>query len=201
MKLIKKLERRIGKSGKYTQSYGLFLCPYCGEEVEKQLGYEKICKSCGCMRNKLVGEASTKHGDCKNGTISRLYEIWRCAKQRCYNKNDNSYKNYGSRGIKVCSEWKNDFVKFKDWALKNGYKDNLTIDRINNDGNYEPGNCKFSIMKEQQRNKRSNRLITYGEETHCLTEWAEILGMSEPALYYRLKNWSVERAFTEKVKK
>ena len=201
MKLIRKLERRISKSGKSKQSYGLFLCPYCKKEVERHLGNGRIAKSCGCIGHKLTGIANTKHGDSKNKHMSRLYAIWESMKQRCCNENGSGYKHYGGRGIKVCSEWKNDFVKFKDWALKNGYKDNLTIDRINNDGNYEPGNCKFSIMKEQQRNKRSNRLITYGEETHCLTEWAEILGMSEPALYYRLKNWSVERAFTEKVKK
>lgn len=196
MKLIKKLGRRTNKTGPNKQSYGLFLCPYCSKEVERPLRDGKICKSCGCAHDKLVGKANIKHGDSK----SRLHYIWNNMKQRCYNKNDNAYKHYGGRGIKVCNEWKNDYVKFRDWALENGYKDNLEIDRIDNDGNYEPDNCKWSTRKEQNRNTRQNKIITYKGETHCLTEWAEILGVDAGRLSYRLGyGWSVERAFTEEV--
>jgi len=201
MELIRKLgtRKRISKNRKkYVDSYGLFLCPYCNKEVEKELGSGKIQKSCGCAHDKLTSEAKTKHGDAKNGHL-RLYRIWSQMKQRCYNKNDDGYKWYGVKGITIHPYWKNSYIVFKKWALENGYRDNLEIDRINNNGNYEPSNCKWSTRKEQARNTRQNRWITYKGETHCLTDWAEILKMSESLLHYRISNWNVERAFTTKV--
>ena len=94
-------------------------------------------------------------------------------KMRCYRKNHNAYKNYGGRGIIVCDDWKNDFMKFYNWAIKNGYNDNLTIDRINNSGNYEPLNCKWSTSKEQSNNTRRNKIIEFNGERHTLSEWAK----------------------------
>jgi len=202
MKLIKKLGCLHTKKMKNRSSFGLFLCPYCGKEVERQMNSGKKYKSCGCMRDKLARESNTKHGDAKIKHIFRLYRTWTDIKRRCYNKNEQAYKNYGGRGIAVCDEWKNDYVTFKTWALENGYKDNLSIDRIDNDGNYEPDNCKWSTRKEQARNTRSNKMITYGGETHCLTDWAEKLGMNFYTLQNRLGKlkWSVERALTTKVR-
>lgn len=207
MKLIRKLGIRkvISKNKKeYTNSFGIFLCSYCNREVEKVLAIGRKSKSCGCAREKLIGEYQTKHGYASsNNKRHKLYTIWDAMKQRCYNKNNCDYKNYGGRGIKVCNEWRNDFVKFKDWALANGYKKGLTIDRINNNRKYHPRNCRWATYKEQNRNTRSNHILSFRNETHCITKWAEILGISRETLYYRinLHKWSIEKALTTKVRK
>lgn len=123
-------------------------------------------------------------------------------KQRCYNKNNDAYCRYGGRGIIICKDWLDDFMTFHDWAMSNGYKENLTIDRIDVNGNYEPNNCRWVDMKTQCRNKRNNRYITINNETHCLSEWCEILGLDrhviEQRLYY---GWSIERALFTPIKK
>jgi len=203
MELIRKTGRKLNKSGKSKQSYGLFLCSYCNKEVERGLGNGKTHQSCGCVRYKLIAKALVTHGDSKNGHTTKLYSIWASMKNRCYNENDSAYGNYGGRRIKICKEWKNDYKWFKKWAINNGYRNDLTIDRIDNDGNYKPENCKWSTVKEQNRNTRSNRMITYKGKTHCIAEWVEILRISRSVLYDRLYTlgWSVERAFTQKVRK
>lgn len=109
--------------------------------------------SCGCYRVERVIEARTKHGK----TDTRLYNIWQAMKDRCYNKHNAKYKNYGSRGIVVCNEWKDDFEAFYNWAINNNYRDDLTIDRINNDGNYEPNNCRWADYTTQNNNRRNNK--------------------------------------------
>lgn len=157
MKLLKKLGSRLNKTGNSYSSWGLFLCDYCNKEVEKMLGHGKKSKSCGCMKDKFVAEANTKHGGRKKGENERLYKVWWHMIERCYNKKDKDYKNYGKRGINVCREWL-EYIPFRDWALLNGYDDNLTIDRENNDGNYEPSNCRFITYKENNRNRSYNIL-------------------------------------------
>lgn len=106
-------------------------------------------KSCGCLRK----ERLQIHGD----RYTRLYNIWKGMKKRCGYQKAVNYKNYGGRGIKVCSAWEKSFSAFREWALQNGYQDDLTIDRVDNNGNYEPGNCRWVTMKEQNHNKRSKK--------------------------------------------
>ena len=128
--------------------------------------------SCGCLRTEGNIKRLTKHGL----SDTRLFWCWRHMINRCENPKTKAYSDYGGRGIKVCDEW-HDSTLFIKWALENGYQDNLTIDRINVNGNYEPSNCRWVDMKVQSRNKRNNINITYEGETHCLSEWCEIKGI------------------------
>ena len=120
---------------------------------------------------------------------------------RCYRKEHNSYKYYGDRGIKVCDEWQT-FDPFYKWALSSGYDKNLTIDRIDVNGHYEPSNCRWATAKEQANNTRANHLVTYNGETKTIAQWAESLEITQQALSDRLnsKNWTIEEALTIKKK-
>ena len=141
----------------------------------------------------------TTHG----GSGTRLNKIYRAIKQRCNNPQNPAYENYGGRGITVCAEWLNSFEAFRDWALANGYRDDLTIDRIDNDGPYCPENCRWVTMKQQGNNRRSNRVLTYNGENHTITEWAELTGINLHTLMGRLyvRGWNVEKALTTKVRR
>lgn len=123
---------------------------------------------------------------------SRLYNIWRHIKSRCNNPKDAKYHNYGGRGILVCSEW-NDFVPFYEWAMSNGYTDELEIDRKDNNGNYCPDNCRWTTRKVQCNNFSRNHLITYDNETRTLQEWSELLGVNKSTMSTRAwRGWSDE---------
>jgi len=162
MQLIKKIETRKNKNRKWRR-WALFLCLYCDKEVERPYHSGLRDKSCGCSRYQISSTSKTKHGELKRGKDgkrepSRPFNTWEGMKARCYNKNHKSYKDYGGRGVKVCDEWKNDYLVFKTWALSNSYKEGLTIDRENNDGNYEPSNCRWVTIEEQAYNRRSTKL-------------------------------------------
>lgn len=136
-----------------------------------------------------------KHGE--HGT--RLYGIWKNMKYRCQNPNSPVYKDYGARSIAVCKDWQ-EYVPFRDWAMANGYCENLTLDRIENDKGYSPENCRWATMKTQSNNTRQNRIIKYDGVEHTLSEWSEITGVCVGTLWDRLKSgWSIERALTEPV--
>lgn len=180
-----------------------FLCECdCGSEFLVRGGDMKYRKSCGCMTKQIISEKMKKHGG--NGT--KLYYEWHHMKDRCYNSKHKSYANYGGRGIVVCPEWLNDFGAFRDWANANGFDESAeymkcTLDRIDSNGNYEPSNCRWVDMKKQSNNRRNNRKITYGGETHTLSEWAEIVGLRPCTLSKRLSyGWSIEESLTRRKK-
>jgi len=139
--------------GKDKNRHSLWLCK-CDCGVEKTISSTALQagqKSCGCEGARTtLSQRMTKHGMYK----SRIYDIWHCMKDRCYREGNSKYYLYGGRGIRVCDEWKNDFVPFYEWAMSNGYKDDLTLDRIDSDGNYEPSNCRWATVTEQNRNRR-----------------------------------------------
>lgn len=117
---------------------------------------------------------------------SRIYNIWRSMRQRCKNPNCKNYHNYGGRGISVCEDW-NNFQNFYNWSLLNGYKENLTIDRIDVNGNYCPDNCRWVSYKVQENNRSNNRHIEIDGVTHTLGEWSDIAGVRIGTIYSRLK--------------
>ena len=132
-----------------------------------------------------------KHGFC--GT--RLYREWRNMLQRTSYAKDRAYHRYGGRGIKVCTEWTESFDAFLDWAISSGYRDDLTLERIDNDGDYEPGNCCWSKHVDQQNNRNNNRLITIGNETWSVADWARLTGIRRETIYARLNlGWTPEQA-------
>lgn len=177
-----------------TINYEYYKCRCdCGNEILacKQNLKRGDTRSCGCLQREHIRNLNLMHGLGHTRLHNTLYLML----QRCYNKNNLSYKYYGGRGIKICDEWRYDFVNFYNWAMNNGYEDNLTIERIDTNGNYEPSNCKWITIQEQQRNKRSNLLLTYKNQTKCLAEWAEEKGLHYSALFHRIKKgWDVATA-------
>ena len=172
----------------------------CGKELilSRSDLTKKQIKSCGCLTKKLIDEANVTHGLSK----TRLYHIWANIKDRCLNSKSSSYKYYGERGITICDEWKNDFIEFRDWALDNGYKEDLSIERINVNGNYEPNNCCWIPLKNQCKNTRWNKYYTLNGETHSTVEWSILLGGTEALVGRRLKDgWDLERALTTPARK
>ena len=153
--------------------------------------------SCGCKRAEVARAKATTHGM----TNTTLFHIWSTMKQRCYYKKKDGYAHYGGRGITVCDEWKNDFMTFYNWAMSNGYSDDLSIDRIDVNGNYEPSNCRWATIEEQSNNKRYSHYITYQNETLTIAQWSKRLGLPDNIISHRIKSgWSVEEALTTPVK-
>ena len=178
--------------------------------VEKIGGSDWKCQ-CDCGNYKIVKTSDIKrqhvkswgcsfNGNTKKNTHgSRLYSIWYNMKRRCNNINDKDYKNYGGRNIKICNEWLIDYSNFYNWAMQNGYQGDLTIDRINNDGNYEPSNCRWVTMKKQLNNQRRNKKYTYKNKTQTLSQWCEEYGFKYTTLRERLKNMPFEKAIIKPI--
>lgn len=190
--------RVLGYYGSCKNGGALFECECnCGGKVIVLGRYLRTghTQSCGCLLNKPAKNRT--HG--KAGTSE--YSRWLNMKSRCYNKNNPNYKNYGERGISVCAEWKNNFEAFvRDMGPCPNRKS--TIDRIDNDGNYEPGNCRWTTRTEQARNKRTSLLIEFGGQTKSLMEWAKDLGIDYKTMHRRIHGlkWDINKALsTEKM--
>lgn len=153
--------------------------------------------SCGCLQRERAIECNQLPGN-----RMQLHKILNKMISRCENVNDNRYYRYGLRGISVCDEWKNDKESFCLWALSHGYKPGLSIDRIDNDKNYCPDNCRWVTMHQQSLNTSKNVKITYDGKTQTLKEWANELGIKNTTLHNRIHyyGWSIEKAFTTPVR-
>ena len=186
---------RKADSDKYGHPRWLCRCE-CGNEVTVSGGDLRTGKahSCGCWRKERMENLNKIHGHKKD----RLYNIWARMKQRCENPKLHDYRHYGGRGIAVCDEWQS-FEPFYNWAMSNGYRDDLTIDRIDVNGNYEPSNCRWATMRVQANNKRRNHLITFNGETHTIAEWSRITGINKSTIRNRiaLYGWNTEKALTK----
>lgn len=169
----------------------------CGKE-RSILGYSIVSgntKSCGCLKRQVLLSRNRKHGMRR----TRIYGIWNRMRQRCRDTHSSDYESYGGRGITVCKEWQR-FEFFHRWALDNGYSLSLTIDRIDNDGDYAPANCRWVTAAEQAQNKRNSRNITFNGETRILAEWGRLLNMGHSLLRYRIARRGIERAFTTPIR-
>jgi hypothetical protein len=145
------------ESSKQKTRFGLYKCGFCGNKFKSRIQDVKSeeTKSCGCYVKRRVSETHKTHG--LVGT--RLYNTWTNMKDRVFNTKNKRYSDYGGRGITICDEWKNDFMSFYNWAITNGYEEDkgLSIDRIDNDGNYEPNNCRWTTNTIQCRNQRMQK--------------------------------------------
>ncbi len=167
----------------------------CGEKMIITATNIRKKKSKSCMH---CSKPTKTHGK----TNTRLFYIWQSMKDRCYNKNNQDYYNYGQKNIRVCDDWNNDFMNFYNWSMRNGYNKKLTIDRINNDKGYQPNNCRWATNIEQANNKKNNIIIEYKGVRDTLPNWARKTGIKPGTLQYRYyNNWDVERMLTLKPKK
>lgn len=155
----------------------------CGNSKEFYLGNLRMgyTKSCGCRQLEGLAERATTHG----GRDTRLYSIWTNIKTRCTNSKTDSYKYYGGKGISICREWEERFEDFRDWALENGYKDDLTIDRMDNEGDYTPDNCRWADHVTQSRNRDYAWHITIDGTTKHVKEWCEYYGIEYKTVHTR----------------
>ena len=152
-------------------------------------------QSCGCLEAERT-QGTYRHGFCRKDKTNRLYKIWSGMKDRCYNKNNPEFCNYGGREIIVCQQWLDDFINFKDWALENGYSEKLTIDRIDNNGNYSPENCRWADRFMQGNNKRNCIFISYKGKTQTLAQWSRETGINRTTLKYRYsQGYTTEKIF------
>ena len=180
--------RPIGRQ--HTKTVYECVCNYCGSILKVTSCNIQRNMACGCQKGGVVthGQAGSK------GRQTIEYKTWARIKRRCFNKNDKSYPEYGAKGITMCARWQ----KFENFIADMGVRpdDKESIDRKDNSKGYVPGNCRWADRKQQNRNKRNNNFITYHGETHCVGEWAEILGMSAKLITARLfRGVTVDRAF------
>lgn len=187
----------------YAQNKKLYwecICD-CGKTVFVNTSNLKTnrTQSCGCLKIDVLLQRSRKH----NQRHTKLYEVWKSIKQRCLNPKNKAYHNYGGRGITICDEWANDFNSFYEWSMENSYKEGLTIDRINNNGNYEPSNCRWTTKIVQCNNTRVNNYVTINNETKSLADWCRYYNVSYSLVSQRIYkfHWDKIKALTTPVKR
>ena len=178
----------------------------CGKDKNRNILWECVCdcgnktvvsaaslrktRSCGCLGRELIANRNYSHGR----SDQKLYKVWAAIKQRCTNPKNSRFSDYGGRGINLCHEWL-DFEPFFRWAIENGYKNGLEVDRIDNDGGYSPDNCRIVERKQNQRNKRDNHFIEFANKRLTISDWAERVGTSPKTIWKRLyRGWSVPSA-------
>ena len=192
MELLRITGTHLRPSGR-KESIGLFLCPHCDQEVNKVLSDRKRNKSCGCARVKHA----TTHGLTRGGKQHPLLCVYYGIRARCQNKNHSSYDRYGGRGIGVCKEWLDEPQKFFEWALANGWEKGLEIDRLDNDGDYSPENCRITTHQYNSQNRSSTKLNyelanairkAYRESGKTQKKVGEDFGVSEITVHRVIKN-------------
>ena len=192
----------IKENGKSKNGSLMYLCECnCGNVVTvRGISLRNgDCKSCGCLRKEVSSKGNSTHGH----SNERLFNVWRCMIKRCYDVNHSSYYRYGGRGIGVCDKWLNNYEAFRDFMLANGYPQDAgpyeySIDRIDNDGNYDENNCRVVTAKIQSLNKSNNHRISFKGEEMTLTEAAQKCGLTNKQVFNRLdKGWDLKRALTQ----
>lgn len=174
--VIKRMPDKITPKGNH---YTRWLCECeCGtvREINANSLLNGKSRSCGCFQRERSAEIASELFSIHHETKSRLYQCWASMKARCYDPRNIGYANYGGRGIRVCAEWLS-YEPFRDWAMSNGYRDELTLDRIDFNGNYEPNNCRWATHIEQSNNRRSNVFLEYNGEKHTIADWARLAGI------------------------
>lgn len=181
---------RIKKQG--AKKYSLYECLCdCGNKIITRSDTIQKGISCGCFQKEQV----TSHGK----SNSQVYKTWRSMKYRCYNENNPAYVHYGHRGIKVCDRWLESFENFYA-DMGDPPSENHSIDRIDNNGDYIPENCRWATWEEQENNKSTNVFLTYKDETKTMAEWCKKLNMPMSTLHNRLKRWSIEKALSTAIR-
>ncbi|MEG3071048.1 MAG: hypothetical protein HQP61_02255 [Peptococcaceae bacterium] len=169
----------------------------CGNIVvtESQKLRKGTSRSCGCKRGEYKIKTMGTHGM----TNTRIYRIWHSMISRCEYPGTNGYEFYGGRGISVCEEWRNNFEAFHNWAVKNGYSDKMSIDRIDNSRNYEPSNCRWADKYTQDNNRRSNVYIEMDGKKHTIAEWSRITGINKETIRSRIRSGKTGKELFKKV--
>lgn len=196
---------RTAKRNKQREIMWLCKCDCGNEIVTNGSGLRRgSCRSCGCLQRDGMRDKSATHSlsSDENGNTTRLYKAWCNMKTRCLNPNTREYENYGGRGISVCESWKTGYVEFHNWAIRHGYEENLTLDRKDNDGNYEPNNCHWATNKEQQNNTRRNSFVVFQGETMTVGQLVDKAGVDYASFNQRLRRgWTVEKSLNVPFKK
>lgn len=190
----------LEKTGRMVSRHALYRCQCdCGNEAlatSRNLRKSHGTRSCGCWKVESIQRRSTKHGNARVSGPTREYRAWASMVQRCYDPAWHRYRDYGARGITVCDRWR--LAKgFEHFLADMGQcRAGLQLERIDNHGHYEPSNCRWATIREQQRNKRTNFLVTLNGETKPLVAWCEERGLNYFTVWSRIRvlGWIVERA-------